>query len=180
MNDHDLQAERRAKRFWVSLVVGLLGLQLVVGGVAISLATNDPSVAVIPNYHAAALDWDATKRTRNAVARRGWKAELTVAEVADGRGRRAIQLRVFDQTGRPGEGLRVAGRYYRHARAGDVASLELPDVGDGQYLTLVPMAEAGLWQVDLQLEGGPEAMQVTTTVECPAADPRMADEATGA
>ncbi len=171
MNEHQLRAERRAKRFWVSLVVGLLGLQLVVGGVAISLATSDPSVAVIPNYHAAALDWDATKRSRGAITRLGWKTELTVTQGADGRGRRAVRLRVRDQKGRPVDGLRVAGRYYRHARAGDVAPLQLSAVGDGQYQALVPLPEAGLWQIDLQLAGGPEAIQVMTTVELPPPGP---------
>ena len=37
---NNLTAERRAKRNWVSLVLVLLGLQLVIGGFAIRLATG--------------------------------------------------------------------------------------------------------------------------------------------
>lgn len=55
------RAERNSKRIWVSLVVLLLGLQIGIGAIAISLATSDPSVAVVPDYHEAALNWDTDK-----------------------------------------------------------------------------------------------------------------------
>ncbi len=56
------QAERRARHFWVSLIVGLLGLQVAGGITAIFLSVGDPSMAIVPNYHQAALNWDVTSR----------------------------------------------------------------------------------------------------------------------
>ena len=66
VNPEDMQQlERRARRFWVSVIVGFLGLQVLIGVASVVLALNDPSVAVIPNYHQSALDWDVTHRARN-------------------------------------------------------------------------------------------------------------------
>ncbi len=157
--------ERNAKRFWVSLVVGLLGLQLTIGFVAIGLATGDPSVAVIPNYHNAALDWDVDRRATTAAKRMGWTVEIQVSDVSDGGGRRATSVSVHDDLGQPVDGLRIVGSVYHHARASNIERIDLPSVGDGRYLTLAPMQRPGLWQVEVFIDGAEVPMKKSVEIE---------------
>ena len=89
-----IEAERSAKRMWISLVILLFAIQISIGGTAIYLATGDPSVAVVPDYHTVALNWDAHHRARTAPERLGWKMNITASDVADTRGMRALELRI--------------------------------------------------------------------------------------
>jgi len=164
MNATELQAERRAKRFWVTLVVVLLGLQLVIGGISIHLATSDPTVAVIPDYHQASLNWDAAKAQRSAAERLGWKLRLSAAEIADENGFRAVELQVENATGEPVDELQVAGQLYRHARAGELTPIFLKSVGNGRYLTMAPMQASGLWQIEVTVDGASEPMRKSITI----------------
>lgn len=163
----DDRVERRAKRFWVSLVVLLLGMQLVIGGFAIYLATGDPSVAVVPDYHTAALNWDAAKQADLAAARMGWTVDVTTSDVADDRGMRATEVVVVDEAGTPVDTLRINVRAYRHARARDVKTFELPSVGKGRYLALAPVRQPGIWQFDVTIEGAKVPMSKSAEIEIP-------------
>ena len=165
LTDAEKLAERRAKRFWVSLVVFLLGIQIAVGGTAIYLATGDPSVAIVPNYHQEALNWDAALRARRAARRMGWSLELNASDVADTRGMRALVLTIRDSQSESADGLRVAGRVYHHARASDLRPVKFHSVGDGRYMAMAPMARAGLWQVEITIDGADELMTMAETVE---------------
>ncbi len=165
MLDSEALAERKAKRFWVSLVVGLLGVQVAIGGVAIHLSTGDRSVAVVPDYHQAALDWDITKNARTAAQRNGWILRLTASDVADQRGMRAVELQILESRRHAAGELQVSARVYHHASASEVQSVEFRSIGDGRYLTLAPMGRAGLWQIDLTIEGAEERMTMTETLE---------------
>lgn len=159
--------ERSAKRFWVSLVVTLLGLQLVIGYVAIKLATGDPTVAVIPDYHDQAVAWDVSHKATTAADRMGWTVDITASDIADDRGMRATEVTVRDETGSPVDDLQIVGMVYHHARAGEVSRFDMPSVGQGRYLTLAPMERTGLWQVEVQIEGAEQPMRKSTAIEIP-------------
>ncbi|TWU55249.1 FixH family protein [Rubripirellula reticaptiva] len=163
----EFAAERSARRFWVSLVVVLLGLQLVIGFVAIRLATGDPTVAVVPDYHNEALDWDMTRREVMAAERMGWSVEIEASDVSDGNGFRATEVSVTDESGNPVDDLRIVGSVYHHARASDIERFELPSVGKGRYLTLAPMARPGLWQVEIFIEGAEVPMRKSVEIDIP-------------
>ena len=159
------QAERRAKRVWVSFVTLLLGLQVVIGAVAVRLATSDPSVAVVPDYHQAALNWDMVHRADGAAARQGWTIDVTLSEVADTQGRRVLQVQVTDREGRPVDGLKMTGTLYHHARAAEVQPIQLNTTAAGQYFTTPKMTRRGLWQVILAIDGARQPMRHSTTIE---------------
>ncbi len=165
MIDSEVIAERKAKRFWVSLVVVLLGIQLVIGFVAIRLATGDQSATVVPNYHQAALNWDETKKSLQAAKRNGWTLTLTASDVADGRGLRAVELVVLDAGQQTVDALSVNGFVYHHALASDVRPIEFRSIGEGRYLAMAPMSRKGLWQVDLSIEGATELMTLSESVD---------------
>ncbi|TWU02451.1 FixH family protein [Stieleria varia] len=157
--------ERSAKRFWISLVLVLFVIQSTVMGIAINLAISDPSAVVTPDYHAAALNWDETRRSRSAPQRMGWTVKLYVSDVADQRGQRAVEWTAADREGNPLDGLTIDARVYHHARAGDVQELQLKSAGDGRYIALADMPRNGLWQIDLSVAGAEEPVEQTETVE---------------
>jgi nitrogen fixation protein FixH len=159
--------EKRAKRFWIALVLFLFVIQSTIMGLVIHLAIGDPSAAIVPDYHNAALNWDATRRRHEAADRLGWSVAFSASDIADDSGRRAIELNIRDEAGRPVDALTVAGKLYHHARANDLIPVELNSVGEGRYLALVPAGRAGLWQLDLEFENAPEPMahRLTFNVE---------------
>ena len=165
MNQEEIVNERRAKRFWVTFIVTLLGLQIAIGAVSIFLATGDKSVAVVPDYHRAAMNWDETKKERQAALLSGWTWRLSVSDVVDGRGMRAVELLVIDAEQSPIDQLRIAGRAYHHAEASATYSIAFQPAGNGRYITLVPMQRDGLWQFDLETAGASGPMTTSQTVE---------------
>ena len=148
----DLRAEKRARRFWVSLVVGLLGLQLVIGACAITLATSSKGPVVLPDYHQAALDWDESKQRLAVFRELGWKISIEPSTVVDDSGNRAVQVIVSDKAGRGIDGLELSGEAYHHAHGSDVVSFQLESIGEGKYQSIEPMSLAGLWRFELATE----------------------------
>lgn len=149
----DPAVERKARRFWVSLIVGLLGMQVVGGAFAIYLATSDPSVAVIPNYYQAGLDWDIKRRNLNQMNLLGWKASVLVEPEDVELGQRIIKVSVRDQRDTPVSGLRISSRIFHHARGTEVFKLIFDEAQPGSYVAVSRLTQPGLWQVDLVLEG---------------------------
>ncbi len=157
--------ERRAKMFWVSLVVMLLGLQLVIGGFAVYLATSDPTVSVIPNYHQTALNWDQQKQTANAADRMGWTIELAASDVADAQGRRALEVAVKDENGNFVDDLDLRATAYHHAAANELRQFNVDSIGGGNYLVLAPLGRPGVWNVEIKIAGADQPITLQRTIE---------------
>ena len=166
-NESNKMAEKRAKRFWIALVVFLFIIQSTIMGSVMHLAIGDPSSAVVPDYHNRALNWDALRHTQEAAGRLGWDLGFKASDVVDGRGMRAIELRVVDAQGKAVDGLSVSGTLYHHARAGDVLQVSLPSAGEGRYIALAPASRPGQWQLELSIVGGsePVAKSINFNVE---------------
>ncbi|MEO9594549.1 FixH family protein [Rhodopirellula bahusiensis] len=158
-------AERRAKRFYISLVLLLFAIQFTIGGVAIKLAIGDHALAVVPDYHQAALNWDETRRASSASDRLGWDVDVIVSNVADAKGQRAISVELSDEHGEAIDDVNVAAKIYRHADAAAYQTIELPNTGDGRYLAMASMPKHGLWQLEMNIEGAGEPMTLTRTLE---------------
>lgn len=146
-------AERRARRFWMSVVVGLLGLQVFIGVGSVWLSLGDPSVAIVPNYHQKALDWDATQRARHLPAKLGWQIETHVGSVAGVEPLRSVHVDVRDAGGQSIQHLNITGRLYHHARGADVHVLQFVESSAGDYRSMTSLVAPGMWQVQLQIEG---------------------------
>lgn len=149
----DVSAEKRAKRFWVSLVLVLMGIQVVIGGVALTLAIGNPSMAVVPDYHRTALNWDETRRALLASEDLGWNVSVSASDEVDGAGMRALVISITNSDSQSVVGLRVTGTAFHHAHADEVLPIQVGSPKGYQYFAMVPMREPGLWQVDLSIEG---------------------------
>ena len=146
------QLERRARRFWVSVIVGFLSLQVVIGIVSIVLSISDPTLAVIPNYHQAALDWDVTHRARQLADQLGWQVDYNIVP-SEHAGRRSLLVTILDRAGKPLPGLNVSAKLYRHARGSVMDKFKLTKVADGNYQADTKLTDVGLWQIELVIEG---------------------------
>lgn len=164
MNDQQ-RAERKAKRFYISLVLLLFAIQFTIGGIALKLAIGDPALAVVPDYHQAALNWDESQRASKASERLGWNLQVAVSEYPDASGRRAISVEAKDEKNTALETLSIAATVYRHADAGSHESIELPHTEGGRYLTMAEMPQSGVWQIEFSIEGADEPMTLSRTLD---------------
>jgi nitrogen fixation protein FixH len=145
------RAERRARHLWVTVIVGLLSLQVAIGVTSIFLAVGDPSVAIIPHYHQAALDWDTTQRARHLTEKLGWQIKPNVSPVVDGQ--RQVQVQVLDRNGEPVSGLHLSAKAYHHARGAEIYEMRMTETEAGTYAATTSLIARGLWDLKLQLEG---------------------------
>lgn len=146
-------AERNARRVWVSIVVGLLSLQVVAGITTVILATGDPTVAIIPDYHQSAVNWDTTRRARQLTEKLGLEIKPRISLVDDATGRRAVQVKVKDRDGASVPGLVVEAQVFHHANGSDVYRMMLNEVERGVYVAQTQLVQPGLWQLDLRIGG---------------------------
>jgi hypothetical protein len=142
--------ERKARRFWVGLVVGFLGLQVAIGMFSLYVAVGGAD-AVIPNYHQAALDWDIKQREVQTLARLGWDVSVVATPVRSGK--RGLQVLILGAQGQRIEQQRVSGTAFHHAAGRDLHDFLLQETDAGLYTSSIPLTQAGLWRVDLTIEG---------------------------
>ncbi|MBX3420736.1 MAG: FixH family protein [Pirellulaceae bacterium] len=147
------QQERRARRFWVSVIVGLLSLQVFGAGIAIYLALSDSTVAIIPNYYQAGLQWDTTRQHWQRFEDLAWSIDTVVSAHDTQLPRRVITLRVRDGHGQPVSDQRITGQVFHHARGNQVYWLTFDQADAGDYVAMVPLTHNGLWQFDVAIEG---------------------------
>ncbi len=153
MNADEMQrVEVRARRVWVSVIVGFLGLQVLIGAASIVLALNDPTVAVIPNYYQSALDWDVTHQARQLTDQLAWQIDYNVIP-SDQAGQRTLLVSILDRDGKPVSDRNVTAKLFRHARGGVVDKFKLKEIAAGNYQADTKLTEKGLWQVELVIEG---------------------------
>jgi len=145
------RTERRARRFWVSLIVGFLGIQVVIGMCALYLALGDPSVAIIPNYHQSALDWDIKQRSKQLLRELGWEVSASVSPISSEQ--RNVIIQVMSEAGGPVENLHVEAKVFHHARGQEIYQALLREETPGLYMTTLALTRPGLWQIDLAIEG---------------------------
>lgn len=145
------QSERQARRFWVSLIVGMLGLQVAIGITAVVLSVSDPSVAIIPNYYQSAVNWDTTRRARELTGKLGWQLEPGVGAV--GGEHRPVSVRILNRQGSPVQGVRVSAKVFHHARGSEIHQVQLSEVRTGYYEGNTSLLQSGVWQLELRIEG---------------------------
>ncbi|MFO0943411.1 MAG: FixH family protein [Pirellulales bacterium] len=152
LSDQQKLAERRAKRFWVGAIVSLLSMQLIGGVVTVYLAVGDPTVAVIPNYYQAGLEWDVKHRNLDQFVHMQFQIELIVEPVDTQVDQRHVMLKLT-KNGVPVGKQRVSASIYHHAKGTDVVKLTFDEGHEGEYVAPCRLTKSGLWEVDISVEG---------------------------
>jgi nitrogen fixation protein FixH len=136
---------------WPAMIIGFLSLSVFAGVYTLIQAQSDGGVSVIDNYYQKSLDWDQAAAERAAAA--ALAIDVEVAPPSDeAPGFRSVTLVVHDADGQPVTNLRGALRATQpHTTTDDVAAIPLSPVPDapGTYRQQLPMASAGLWDVEL-------------------------------
>ncbi len=143
--------ERKARNTWVAIVVGLLGLQVLIGVFAIYLANSDPTVAIIPDYYEKAVGWDETRESLELTNTLGWEVNTAIAPVFDGQ--RQVLVSLSSRTGSPIVDVSLSGQVFHHARGAEIYELNFESLGDGRYQAYCDLENSGLWNLELQIEG---------------------------
>lgn len=126
-------------------MVGFLTFTLCLGFAAITLATQDPSVAVVPDYYQKALAWDETEKLRRDSEALGWAVQTSVSS----KGVLHVDLR--DADGRPVEITNGSIEIFRHARANHITKHDLEASAEGAISIQDVITHSGWWTVRLDV-----------------------------
>jgi len=164
----------KAAWIWGSVVVAFLVLQLVIGGAAFRLAGGDPSVAVMPDYHQRALNWDDELARRSRSDSLRWRATVVYGRLTNGDSRE-VTIRVADSSGEAITGGGAELLFFHHTRAADVMTMPLVEREPGEYVAVLPIVKPGLWDLEFTLARGEDerfldrrTIDVKTSDESPA------------
>jgi nitrogen fixation protein FixH len=144
-----MSTEKSARRRWVAIIGGFFLAQAVLWTYAIITVSSDPSHAVVANYDARALDWDAQR----ARAEHGWHATLELD-------RSHTLVRIVDAQGVPVRAEQVALAIFHKAEAAHRQSVPLQPLAPGVWEGNVALHRPGLWQLELSAD----AFSTTSTV----------------
>jgi nitrogen fixation protein FixH len=169
LSSGDLPSPSRAW-VWPAIVVGLLAAHVTVWIGFASVAVNDPSFAVEPDYYRKALRWDETAAQLRANEALGWKVAIASAGTTSVLGERELRCSVSGRDGRPISGAHVELVTFHHARAEDRVALALREEppGSGVYLGSPRMRKAGLWECRVTVRRGDETFTCVTLQAIPA------------
>ncbi len=132
-------------------MTAFLVLQLIIGGLAFALATRDPSVAVMPDYHERALRWDDQVSRRQQSDALGWRATIRLGDQSIDGTTRQLTYQVVNSDGSPISGGVASLRFFHHTRAADVADRPLAETSPGIYSAMLPITRPGLWDIEFSL-----------------------------
>lgn len=156
-----------------AVVLGLLGGHVVFIMVAITLATGDRSLAVVPDYYGKAVDYDQRKADLADSAALGWQAEFQPSATISLTGERDLLVVLRDREGAAVEGASLGVSCYHFARASDPLTIEFSEVLPGQYVGKARLAREGFWQFELEAQRGSERFVSETKQFVPKAEARQ-------
>lgn len=149
---------------WPLAVVAILGATIGANLWLIRVAGNDPSFAVEENYYQRGVHWDdeLAQRSRNAAL--GWRVAATVVPLGTGNGS-SLRVALRDSLVQPLAGASVSVKAMHVARANDAVRVTLSPSGPGDYEARVPLERAGLWEIRIDVQRGPDRFTATERVD---------------
>lgn len=154
----DADRELFAKWKWGAIIVGFLAVQFLMSGIAIFLATSDPTHAVIPNYHQQSLEYDKVLAARQTSHQLGWTWTITTGDQIDSSGKRILIVHILDAQSKPVTEASISLQLRHHARGNELQKLLLkPDPQSaGVYRGEAVMNRVGIWQIDISADRNQE------------------------
>jgi nitrogen fixation protein FixH len=146
---------------WTAIILCLLCGSVSMWIYAAVLAVSDPSMAVVPDYHEKALQWDQQLAVNASSRALGWTVHAIPGPRAREGVKRQLTLFLRDAASQPVSGGAGQLRLYHHARAGLAESVPLEESSPGAYEAQVTMNRPGYWQLELRLQRGDERFEWT-------------------
>lgn len=145
---------------WPLLVVSFLSISITASVYTLFAAQGDGGPEVIADYYKKGANWNETAAAR--AAGQALRVDVEVRPPGPEAPLRPVVLTVRDTSGAPVIDLQGTVRLFRPQTAGAKATVPLVHVGDGVYRQAMPMADAGLW--DVELKGTRDGQPVEKTV----------------
>src|SRR5690606_38419626 len=96
---------------------------------------------------------DASQRAVHLAEKIGWSVMPQVGLVVPASGKRLVRVSVRDRAGQPVSELNLSAQVYHHARGAEIYNLRFTETDAGYYEAMTSLVQAGMWQVNLQIEG---------------------------
>ncbi|MEP3482102.1 MAG: FixH family protein [Fuerstiella sp.] len=158
----DQRSETVSRFLWCGVVMGLLGLQMTGCLFALFIATTSSSMAVIPNYHRKAMEWDDYKAEQQATADLGWNESIDVSPPIDIMENRLITIRVEDTHKKPIEIEQMTTMVYHHAQAAELHEVTMKRLAPGTFRGKLRIRKAGIWQVESKITTADRTVNLST------------------
>lgn len=146
--------ETRARRRWIAFIGMFFVAQAGLWTWAIARVSSDPSHAVVANYDARALDWDAQRALAAASAALGWESKVTVEGDA-------LTVQVVDRDAVPVELSVVHAVLFHNAEAAHRRRVTLEAVAPGVFRAPASLHRPGKWTVEIEAARGSDVYRRT-------------------
>ena len=118
-----------------------------------TIASDDPSVAIEPDYYTKAIAWDSTLAQARTNATLGWRLTPTLGPIGP-EGRARLRTTLTDSTGTPISNADVRVIALQVARANEVHRAALAASAAGVYETQVDARRPGQWELRFEVTSG--------------------------
>ncbi|RLE25488.1 MAG: hypothetical protein DRJ65_07630 [Acidobacteria bacterium] len=149
---------------WPLFIIGLLVLQVGLGGFFFFKATSDPSFAVEEDYYQKAVNWEAKQAQDQKNTELGWTLLQAVGTINDDQTTRTLTAVLHHADGSVIPGAVVQVETFHNVRAGEILRAELEETTPGQYEVQLPMLRPGLWEIRFTVNLGSETFTHTARV----------------
>ncbi len=153
-----MNEERSARRRWLAFIGLFFAAQTTLWVWAIAMVSSDPSHAIVADYDARALDWDAQRARADESDALGWRATVEVD-------RTRVTVRIADAHGAPVAAHDVSVALFHKAEAARRQAPTLHAVAPGVWQGAVDIHREGLWHVELDADRFSTTATVTVTVD---------------
>lgn len=133
---------------WPAFVISILLMGMVTTLYTVYLANQSPP-QVVENYYEKALNWDSEQAVVAASQALGWDLQLAIVPSRTGATERTIKVTLLDAAGQPITNLEGTVRARRPDQIGILAETALTVRPDGSYEAHLPLAQRGLWDLEV-------------------------------
>ena len=151
---------------WPLFVIALLLLSMGMSVRAVIASRADGGVEPVPDYYAQAARYDELSRAQAASDALGWTMTAAAGALQPS-GLREIGVTLLDAAGQPVEAATGELRVSRPSRIDTLATVPFHARAAGAYAALIPMQDAGLWDVTVTVRRGDARFTRTVRLELP-------------
>jgi nitrogen fixation protein FixH len=138
-----------AARLWPLAIVGVLAITVVANAVLFYEAGDREAAAVEPDYYRKAVAWDSTLAQRERDAALGWRLEADFG--APGRDGTPLTVRLTDARGTALADAAITVEAIHNAEGSRRLHAVLRPAPGDAYVTLLPLAHRGLWELRFEV-----------------------------
>ncbi len=154
----------KAGMMWPIGITAILGATVAANIVMMRLASDDPSMAIEPDYYKKAVDFDSTMAAERRSNALGWTAVSSIDPIVAGKPTRVrVRLATVDGTPIPDATVRVVALF--NARANDLKQATMVAQSDSSYAASLDIGFPGQWEVRVDATRGAAHLISTSRVE---------------